>query len=80
MEENGFGKYSGDPQKIAEEVSTWISSPDMLSTMQAAALEAARPSATIEIAKDLAAMLFEHKKNSTKNTEMNKEKKELVSL
>lgn len=51
----------------------------MLSTMQAAALEAARPSATVEIAKDLAAMLFEHKKNLTQNAEMSEEKKELVS-
>lgn len=79
VEENGFGKYSGDPQKIADEVSTWLSSTDMLSTMQAAALEAARPSATVEIAKDLAAMLFEHKKSLTQNAEMSEEKKELVS-
>lgn len=61
VEDAGFGTYSGNPAKIAETVSTWLSSPEMLSTMKEAALQAARPSATVDIAKDLAAMLFEYK-------------------
>ena len=61
VEDAGFGTYSGNPVKIADTVSTWLSSPQMLSTMKEAALQAARPSATVDIAKDLAAMLFEHK-------------------
>lgn len=61
VEDAGFGAYSGNPTKIADTVSTWLSSPEMLSSMKEAALEAARPSATVDIAKDLAAMLFEHK-------------------
>lgn len=61
VEDAGFGTYSGNPNKIADTVSTWLSSPEMLSSMKEAALEAARPSATVDIAKDLAAMLFEYK-------------------
>jgi len=63
VEEAGFGTYSGDPKKIAETVSTWLSSPEMLKEMKEAALEAARPTATVDIAKDLAKMLFDYKKN-----------------
>jgi len=63
VEDAGFGTYSGNPAKIAETVSTWLSSPEMLSSMKEAALEAARPTATVDIAQDLASMLFEHKKN-----------------
>ncbi len=62
VEDAGFGTYSGNPSKIAETVSTWLSSPEMLMNMKEAALEASRPSATVDIAKDLAAMLFEYKK------------------
>jgi len=72
VEDAGFGTYSGDPTKIADTVSTWLSSPDMLKDMQGNALVAARPTATIDIAKDLAAMLFERKdqqKASIKQTE-----------
>lgn len=63
VQEAGFGTYSGNPITIADTVSTWLSSPEMLSTMKEAALAAARPSATLDIARDLAAMLFNHKKN-----------------
>ena len=63
VEEAGFGTYSGDPKKIAETVSMWLSSPEMLREMKEAALVAARPTATVDIAKDLAKMLFDYKKN-----------------
>lgn len=61
VEDCGFGTYSGDPKTIAETVSTWLSSPDRLQSMKDAALEASRPTATVDIAKDLAKMLFEEK-------------------
>lgn len=61
VEESGFGKYCGDPKGIADTVSTWLASPDMLKEMKQNALKAARPSATVDIARDLADILFEHK-------------------
>jgi len=67
VEEAGFGTYSGNPTKIAETVSTWLSSPEMLSSMKEAALKAARPTATVDIAQDLAAMLFEYKRNQAQS-------------
>lgn len=75
----GFGSYSGNPTTIAETVSSWLSSPEMLQTMQAAALAAARPTATIDIAKDLATMLFESKKKQDATAKVKNEKVELVS-
>lgn len=61
VEENGFGTYSGDPTVIADTVSSWLETPEKLETMQKAALEAARPAATLDIAKDIAEYLFERK-------------------
>ena len=61
VEENGFGTYSGDPTVITETVSSWLETPDKLQQMQKAALEAARPAATLDIARDIAEYLFERK-------------------
>lgn len=61
VEESGFGTYSGEPKNIADTVSSWLSSPEKLKSMQDAALEASRPTATIDIAKKLATMLFDEK-------------------
>ena len=61
VEENGFGTYSGDPTVIAETVSSWLETPEKLQQMQTAALEAARPAATLDIARDIAEYLFERK-------------------
>eukprot|EP00565_Helicotheca_tamesis_P001192 CAMPEP_0185725936 /NCGR_PEP_ID=MMETSP1171-20130828/2059_1 /TAXON_ID=374046 /ORGANISM="Helicotheca tamensis, Strain CCMP826" /LENGTH=500 /DNA_ID=CAMNT_0028394181 /DNA_START=94 /DNA_END=1596 /DNA_ORIENTATION=- len=61
VENSGFGSYSGNPTVIAEKVSSWLASPELMSEMKANALKAARPSATLDIAKDLAQMVFEHK-------------------
>lgn len=46
---------------IADTVSSWLETPEKLETMQKAALEAARPAATLDIAKDIAEYLFERK-------------------
>mmetsp|Transcript_36583 Transcript_36583/g.53730 ORF Transcript_36583/g.53730 Transcript_36583/m.53730 type:complete len:513 (-) Transcript_36583:84-1622(-) len=61
VENAGFGEYSGDPTAIAEKVSFWLETPEKLASMKMAALEAARPSATIDIARDIAQILFESK-------------------
>lgn len=62
VEDAGFGKYSGEPSVIADTVSSWLASPEKLQSMQKAALNAARPEATLDIARDLAAMAFAAKK------------------
>lgn len=66
VEEAGFGKYSPDPTVIAETVSSWLQSPEKLASMKSAALAAARPSATLDIAKDLAAIAFANKEKGAK--------------
>ena len=63
VENAGFGKYSGDPTVIANTVSSWLASPSLLQSMQQAALTAARPKATLDIAKDLAAVVFATRKS-----------------
>lgn len=62
VENAGFGKYSGDPKVIAETVSSWLASSEKLQDMRDAALVAARPAATLDIARDLAEMVFAHKR------------------
>jgi 1,2-diacylglycerol 3-beta-galactosyltransferase len=64
VEESGFGKYSGDPTVIADTVSSWLASPEKMESMKNAALAAARPQATLDIAKDLAEIAFATKKGS----------------
>ena len=63
VEDSGFGKYSDSPAVIAETVSSWLASPEKMESMKDAALKASRPSATLDIAKDLADIAFA-KKNS----------------
>jgi len=72
VEDSGFGTYSGEPKTIADTVSTWLSSPEKLQSMKEAALEASRPTATIDIAKDLAKMLFEEKAKQAKKAKVAK--------
>lgn len=64
VEESGFGKYSGDPSVIADTVSSWLASPEKMESMRSAALAAARPQATLDIAKDLAEIVFATKEES----------------
>lgn len=58
VENAGFGKYSGDPNVIADTVSSWLVSPETMQSMKDAALAAARPTATLDIARDLADIAF----------------------
>jgi 1,2-diacylglycerol 3-beta-galactosyltransferase len=61
VEKAGFGKYSGDADVIAATVSSWLASPEKLQQMQEAALQAARPHSTLDIAEDLATRAFAQK-------------------
>ena len=65
VENSGFGKYSGDSVVIADTVTSWLSSPSLLQEMRDNALAAARPDATLDIARDLAQIVFAHKEAST---------------
>ena len=60
--DNGFGCYRGSPEGIADTVEEWFASTrakgSMLERMRDSALVAARPDATLDIAKDLADMLY----------------------
>jgi 1,2-diacylglycerol 3-beta-galactosyltransferase len=64
VEQSGFGKYSGDPAVIAETVTSWLSSPEMLQEMRSNALAAARPDATLDIARDLADIVLAQKQKT----------------
>jgi len=68
VENAGFGRYSGDPTVISEAVSSWLKSPTMLSSMRDSALKAARPSATLCIAKDIAQTIFTYKKSKVRSS------------
>jgi 1,2-diacylglycerol 3-beta-galactosyltransferase len=61
VENAGFGSYRGNPDEIANTVSEWLASPELLSKMKENALRAARPNATLDIAKDVANILFNHR-------------------
>merc|ERR1711935_867542 len=61
VEGSGFGKYSSDPKEIATTVSSWLKSPKKVQAMKQAALSAANPSATLDIAKELAEVAFSTK-------------------
>lgn len=65
VEQNGFGKYSSDPETIAETVTSWLESPGDLEALQKAALKAARPKATLDIAQDIAMQAFAQKEKSS---------------
>mmetsp|Transcript_34952 Transcript_34952/g.35155 ORF Transcript_34952/g.35155 Transcript_34952/m.35155 type:complete len:231 (-) Transcript_34952:236-928(-) len=66
VENAAFGKYSGDPRIISETVFNWLQNPEMLSNMKDAALKVSRPTATLDIARDLAEMAFTAKKHNKK--------------
>ncbi len=61
----GFGTYSSDPIVIGNTVREWLSHPESLRRMQQAAYVASRPNATLDIARDIGEMLFEHLKRRT---------------
>jgi UDP-N-acetylglucosamine:LPS N-acetylglucosamine transferase len=51
---------------IADTVSSWLASPEKMESMKSAALAAARPSATLDIARDLADIAFATKTSKEK--------------
>jgi hypothetical protein len=51
---------------IADTVSYWLASPEKMESMKSAALAAARPSATLDIARDLADIAFATKTSKEK--------------
>lgn len=71
VEENGFGCYRGTPEGIAETVEEWLAASSVttegtvLETMRECALNAARPDATLDIARDLAEMVYKRREELT---------------
>ena len=79
VEENGFGCYKGSPEGIADTVEEWLGASSVttegtvLETMRECALKAARPDATLDIARDLADMVYQRREalgKGVKSTEM----------
>ena len=71
VEESGFGCYQGSAEGIAETVETWLGSAknlegSILEQMRDRALEAARPDATLDIARDLADMVYQRREELKK--------------
>jgi len=58
--ENGFGVFEPRPREAAQTVSIWLRNPDLMALMARQASKAGRPSASKEIARDLAAALKQH--------------------
>ncbi|CAM9732018.1 unnamed protein product, partial [Chrysoparadoxa australica] len=56
--DGGFGDFSRKPQLIASKVSDWFRNPEMLQRMSAAAIRAAKPNATYDIAREIGSMMF----------------------
>lgn len=56
--EGGFGAYSKNPKEIGATVARWLKKPELLLKMKASALQAARPKASYQIAREIADMLF----------------------
>lgn len=69
VENAGFGKYSSDPSVIANTVNLWLSNPGMLAEMKQNAIKASRPHATLDIAKDIAEMVFKAKESRLVDSE-----------
>jgi hypothetical protein len=57
--DGGFGAFETEPEPIASNISDWLGNPEERARMSAAALAAARPLATFDIARDLGSLIFE---------------------
>jgi 1,2-diacylglycerol 3-beta-galactosyltransferase len=65
--EAGFGCYQGNPDGIANTVEEWLGKSEMLEQMKCNALLASRPDATMDIARDLANMLYKRREELKNN-------------
>jgi len=74
VEENGFGCYRGSVDGMAETVQEWLASPSKLEQMRDNALVAARPDATLDIARELADMVYVRKEELKKGGGANSKK------
>ncbi|KAG5190785.1 Monogalactosyldiacylglycerol synthase, family GT28 [Tribonema minus] len=54
-----FGAFSKNPRVIGDTVARWLSDPELLARMSAAAKRAAKPTATFDIAREIGDMMFE---------------------
>ena len=61
VRDNGFGAFTKKPKRIAKTLTRWLSHAGERESMQKEALRAARPNATLDIARDIGAILFEGK-------------------
>ena len=61
VEGNGFGAFVKKPKKIAETLTRWLTRAGEREAMQKEALRAARPNATLDIARDIGGLLFDGK-------------------
>mmetsp|Transcript_19769 Transcript_19769/g.60928 ORF Transcript_19769/g.60928 Transcript_19769/m.60928 type:complete len:435 (-) Transcript_19769:152-1456(-) len=59
--DNGFGAFMRKPRKIGATLAAWLADRTKLKRMGDAASEAARPNATLDIARDLGGLLFDGK-------------------
>ncbi|CAB1111959.1 GT28 [Ectocarpus sp. CCAP 1310/34] len=57
-QKRGFGAYSKNPTEIGATVARWLKNPELLQKMKDCALQAARPRASYDIAREIADMLF----------------------
>lgn len=57
--EGGFGAFVKQPAKIGATLASWFGDLKLMERLSAKALEAARPSATLDIARDIGGLLFE---------------------
>jgi len=58
VRESGFGEFRGSPDAIADTCAGWLGDAKQLETMSACAAQAARPGATADIARDIAALVL----------------------
>jgi 1,2-diacylglycerol 3-beta-galactosyltransferase len=59
--EGGFGAFVKKPAKIGATIAQWFADLNLREKLSSKALEAARPSATLDIARDIGGLLFEGK-------------------
>lgn len=79
VENAGFGLYNTNPNEIARIVCSWLESPTKLELLQQNAINASRPNATLDIAKDIIELVYTKKKQYTNNQLNQKQQQNLPS-